>query len=238
MNGDGIPLPSALSGVQVQRLVKIDEALLFLITGALVELADDWQFEETGSLTLEGVKEALSAMLWCFMEGCEVTPIGTIAIWPVVTAPDGWLKCQGQSLLRADYPELFAVLGTAYGSADGTHFGLPSYDDYSPMGAANIVAIGGYTGEQLHPITTAEMPIHNHAVTDPGHTHAPGAPFTQFAALRSGGSGAFNSGSSYATVAATASAVTGISTNNAGSGTPMSLVHPVRGVYFIIYTGV
>lgn len=74
MNLDGVPLPSALSGEIQERIVSIDKALLFLITGALTDLADRWQFEQTGSLTPEQAKDAISAMLWCFMSesGCAV----------------------------------------------------------------------------------------------------------------------------------------------------------------------
>lgn len=71
MNPDGIPLPSALSGEIQERIVSIDKALLFLVTGALTDLADRWQFEQTGSLTPEAAKDAISAMLWCFMAGDE-----------------------------------------------------------------------------------------------------------------------------------------------------------------------
>jgi hypothetical protein len=31
--------------------------------------------------------------------------------------------------------------------------------------------VGGYMGEEAHAITTAEMPMHSHAIADPGHTH-------------------------------------------------------------------
>src|ERR1051325_2050236 len=53
---------------------------------------------------------------------CALTPIGAMQMWPNAAAPSGWLLCQGQSLLRSAYPDLFAILGTTYGAADGTHF--------------------------------------------------------------------------------------------------------------------
>lgn len=39
--------------------------------------------------------------------------------------PSGFLFCDGSSLLRTDYPALFAAIGTTYGAADATHFYLP-----------------------------------------------------------------------------------------------------------------
>lgn len=51
---------------------------------------------------------------------------GTLADWPTETPPTGWLARNGASLLMTDYPELYAVLGKLYGSADATHFNLPN----------------------------------------------------------------------------------------------------------------
>lgn len=39
----------------------------------------------------------------------------------------GWLLADGRSVLRTDYPDLFALIGTTFGAADGTHFTLPDY---------------------------------------------------------------------------------------------------------------
>lgn len=72
MNQDGIPLPLALSGNVIERLIKIDEALFYLVLGALVELTDDWWLEQTGTLTADDAKLALMEMLWCFQEECLV----------------------------------------------------------------------------------------------------------------------------------------------------------------------
>jgi microcystin-dependent protein len=52
-------------------------------------------------------------------------PIGSILPFGGATAPRGWFLCQGQSLLRTEYAELFAVIGTSFGSADSTHFNIP-----------------------------------------------------------------------------------------------------------------
>lgn len=53
------------------------------------------------------------------------TLVGEGKEWFTNTAPAGWLLRDGSSLLRTDYPDLFAVIGTTYGAADGTHFSLP-----------------------------------------------------------------------------------------------------------------
>lgn len=41
------------------------------------------------------------------------------------TVPEGYLLCDGSSVLQAQYPGLFAAIGTSWGSADATHFNVP-----------------------------------------------------------------------------------------------------------------
>ena len=45
-----------------------------------------------------------------------------------INAPKGWLLCNGQAISRTDYAELFEVIGTTFGSGDGTStFNIPNY---------------------------------------------------------------------------------------------------------------
>ena len=55
----------------------------------------------------------------------ERCPTGEVKMWPSETVPAGYLECNGSSLVRATYADLFAIIGTLYGTADGTHFNLP-----------------------------------------------------------------------------------------------------------------
>jgi microcystin-dependent protein len=61
-------------------------------------------------------------------------PVGSVVLWPAAAPPTDWLTCDGASLLRTAYPALFAVLGTTYGAADGTHFNVPDYRGRVPVG--------------------------------------------------------------------------------------------------------
>lgn len=42
------------------------------------------------------------------------------------SVPNGALECNGASLLRTSYPDLFNAIGTLHGAVDGTHFTLPN----------------------------------------------------------------------------------------------------------------
>lgn len=81
--------------------------------------------------------------------------VGEIKIWPGSSIPSGFLACQGQSLLRATYPDLFTAIGTTYGAADGTHFTLPDLGGRVVAGkeatATRLTtAVGGVDGATLN----------------------------------------------------------------------------------------
>lgn len=63
---------------------------------------------------------------------------GSIIMWPLNVAPDGYLVCDGSAISRTTYSALFAVLGTSYGSGNGTTtFNLPDYRGQFLRGWAN-----------------------------------------------------------------------------------------------------
>ena len=60
----------------------------------------------------------------------EVEPIGTIYAFAGNNIPNGYLPCNGSAISRTTYADLFAVIGTTYGSGDGsTTFNLPNLTD-------------------------------------------------------------------------------------------------------------
>lgn len=62
-------------------------------------------------------------------------PVGSIQAYGGTTAPIGWLMCQGQAVSRTTYAELFAVIGTAFGSGDGsTTFNVPDLREATTKG--------------------------------------------------------------------------------------------------------
>ena len=58
--------------------------------------------------------------------GIRPTPAGAVVAFAGATAPDGWLLCNGATISRTTYSELFAAIGTTYGVGDGsTTFKIP-----------------------------------------------------------------------------------------------------------------
>ena len=165
------------------------------------------------------------------------------------TIPAGWLPCDGRLLLRADYPDLFAVISTRFDSTvDSTHFRLPDtrgrvlagIDNNPGSGFANRLTnpimtpdgktVGARGGEQSHVLTVGEMPVHNHALSDPGHAHS--LSMTRGAAGGSGGGALVADGGGDTTLPA----VTGASVDANGGGLAHTNVQPTILVFWIIKT--
>lgn len=52
--------------------------------------------------------------------------VGAIVAYAGSDEPQGWFKCDGRAVSRTDYAELFATIGTTFGSGDGsTTFNIP-----------------------------------------------------------------------------------------------------------------
>lgn len=105
-------------------------------------------------------------------------PIGMIMIWPSLNAPDTdrWLPARGDSVLTADHPELFAIIGYGYGGS-GTSFNLPDYRGEflrgrdagagrDPDRNTRTNRGDGTTGNNIGTKQADEFQTHNHTVTD------------------------------------------------------------------------
>ena len=88
-------------------------------------------------------------------------------IYPLasMTVPEGFLLCDGTAYNRAEYPELFAAIGTMYGAGNGsTTFNVPNLQTRVPVGAGEGYELGSTGGEAEHTLTVDEMPSHTHNV--------------------------------------------------------------------------
>lgn len=126
-----------------------------------------------------------------FTEGEVGMPVGSIVDFSGETAPEGFLFCYGQAVSRTTYDELFSVIGTTYGSGNGTTtFNLPDYRGRVGAGKDNMggtsanrlngsvspasTALGSVGGVKEVVLTKDQMPAHNHTGTtseDGEHDH-------------------------------------------------------------------
>lgn len=74
---------------------------------------------------------------------------GDIKIHTTSTIPNGWLLCNGADISRTTFSNLFAEIGTTYGTGDGsTTFNIPDLRDRYIIGA-DTNALGTQIAEQL-----------------------------------------------------------------------------------------
>jgi len=56
----------------------------------------------------------------------SMIPTGGVILFGGATLPSGFLECDGSSKSATDYPRLYAVISTSYGSASAGNFNVPS----------------------------------------------------------------------------------------------------------------
>lgn len=66
-------------------------------------------------------------------------PVGGVQAFAGSSAPTGWLLCYGQAVSRTTYAALYAVIGTTYGTGNGsTTFNLPDLRGRTVAGLDNM----------------------------------------------------------------------------------------------------
>lgn len=101
-----------------------------------------------------------------FAPASSITPAGAMVGYGGVSAPSGWLICDGSAVNRVTYSDLFAAISTNFGVGDGsTTFNLPDTRGRVMSGlgtgdAANPTAwaLGDKKGDELNTLTEAQLP--------------------------------------------------------------------------------
>ena len=94
--------------------------------------------------------------------------VGEIRGFAGAIAPAGWLLCQGQVLSIAEHPQLFEVIGNAYGGDGITTFALPNSSGRVMRGAGSGNALGSSGGADSVKLSASQMPAHSHELAGDG----------------------------------------------------------------------
>jgi microcystin-dependent protein len=105
----------------------------------------------------------------------RLVPAGVIAGWAGVSEPQGWIYCDGRSLLRSAEPALFAAIGTTYGAPSATTFAVPDYRGRVMVGRDNMTAaagrlgaviaggqLGAFAGQEWFSMSVSQLAQHGH----------------------------------------------------------------------------
>ena len=102
-------------------------------------------------------------------------PTGMITPFGGSSAPTHWLLCDGTEYVIGTYPELYAVIGSSFGTATAGYFRTPDLRGRMPLGkdnmggtSANRVTataadnVGGFGGDESKVIPVTNLPDHEH----------------------------------------------------------------------------
>lgn len=157
----------------------------------------------------------------------ESIPVGSIIPYGNSVVPETYLLCNGQAVSRTDYPELFAIIGTTFGSGDGsTTFNVPDYRDKFVLGAGGEVDLAETGGEKEVTLTLNEAPPHYHYLNNNGNDDTR----LTMNAMHTGG----NNYNVYMDSSSSTENGPYITTNYSGGGQPHNNMPPYVGTYYII----
>lgn len=204
----------------------------------------------------------------------NLIPSGTVWAFAGSSLPSGWLWCDGKLYdgTVGTYTALWNALGTTFGGTAQSSFAVPDLRGRAPVGADSLGtngaagrltsngARGNSGGAETHTLTTAQLPVHSHSISDPGHSHSAGTggagshahglsgTFGFAGAVFGGGSWGVFTGTQANMLHVSAtdavgnhthtvtvnSAGTGISVGNAGSGSSHNNMQPYQVFNYII----
>ena len=123
----------------------------------------------------------------------EVGPLPMVGEMKLVgfnNAPKHWMKCEGQLLNIADYPDLYATISTTFGGDGVLTFALPDmrgrvpvHTGIGPTQTTTYAQTGGagnqtVTGTGQIVLTTDQLPAHSHTATFTGTGGSSTTPLT------------------------------------------------------------
>ena len=133
----------------------------------------------------------------------EVGFLGQVVAFTGPYVPDGFVLADGSTLQVAQYPQLFAVIGTTYGGNGTTTFALPNLVGSNVVGASSTTPLGTKVGASNVVLTTANAPAAYGGSGQPIENRTPGVALNYIINTSSGdypqrpGSGTLDGSSAY-----------------------------------------
>ena len=88
-------------------------------------------------------------------------PTGSVHVMATTTVPSGYLECAGQYISRTTYANLFAIIGTTWGTNASTNFRLPDLRGQFVRGWANTSSVD--SGRSFASSQSSQNLSHNHS---------------------------------------------------------------------------
>jgi microcystin-dependent protein len=174
----------------------------------------------TGATNITGIVKANGSSAYtAAVDGVDylgpASLAGIIAFYPIDNIPAGWLRCDGSAYSRTTYARLFNIIGTVYGTGDGsTTFNVPNLYDYF---------IRCWDGSRPFNVAQEDqVGVHTHALSgetgvESEHTHTRGT--MNITGSSGGWGGVLTSASGACFLSGGGTAVAGSGTYGAGNST-------------------
>lgn len=235
-------LAQAANGSPATVALSAESATVLLFAAGFLEVRNNWLDKSVDPLdeVTDADWDEIEKLVGNLYEALMTPLVGQIMPLMMTSVPANMLLCDGSTHLRVDYPELYAVIDSFF-IVDADHFKVPNLLGRVPIGAGSgfglpTYAFGVLGGEYQHAITINEMPLHNHAIVDPGHTHgerignspaylgATGSTHAQYQSALTGSN----------TQVLTDSRTTGITTDNEGGGLNHTNMQPYQALTWAV----
>lgn len=167
LTGNGVDTPFRYS---IRVSIPQEDWFLSAVKGALSSLCDSFNWEQHGTDTVDMVTDAAMTMFREITNEGLYAMVGAIIPYATASVPINTLACDGTVHQKSDYPELYAVLDSAY-IVDANSFRTPDLRGRAPIGSGQGAglsnrAIGAVGGNETHTLGVNEMPSHTHLFTD------------------------------------------------------------------------
>ena len=160
------------SGIVCEKILRVPdtEQWMAIVSGALLVLAEEWNWEQETGISVETAALRAREMIedW-WSQTCEVQTamsIGTIVAYVTAAPPPGVLAADGATYNRVDYPDLYGLLDSFY-ILNENQFVVPDLRGRTLVGVGQGAGltnrvVGETGGEETHVLAFEEMPSHRH----------------------------------------------------------------------------